>query len=70
MDGTVVNANDAPTYPPNGTSSGKRASPEGSNNEDDLNRFVTDDAPRTNRIPQADKGLIVSDLPAFLSGNG
>lgn len=63
MDGTIVNSTDN-TYPPSGNGvgagSGKRSLPDqGSNNEEELNRFVTDDAPRAARIPAADKGLIV-----------
>jgi hypothetical protein len=67
MDGTTVGPNDTNTsYPPtglNGSSGNGKAGPIDPNsaaNDDELHRFVTDDAPRQNRIDKArSDGLIV-----------
>jgi hypothetical protein len=62
MDGTTVNNTDGTSsYPP--TNNGKGSSPIRSNGEEDLHRYVTDDAPRSQRpLPKAEgNGLIVSE---------
>jgi len=61
MDGTTVNHNDgSPSYPP-ANNNGKSASPTRGNNEEDLHRYVTDDAPRAERqAAKPGNGLIVS----------
>lgn len=65
MDDTIVGQNDT-TYPPSGQiPNGKSAQPS-PNNEDDLHRYVTDDAPRQNRVERQKDALIVSITgPAF-----
>ena len=71
MDGSTVHAGDGPspvTYPPTGTANGKSAlrgdsENSGSNNDEELHRYVTDDAPRAKRqaVKPAPDALIVSD---------
>lgn len=57
MDDTIVGQNDT-TYPPSGQiPNGKSAQPS-PNNEDDLHRYVTDDAPRQNRVERQKDALI------------
>jgi hypothetical protein len=75
MDGTTVNATDGPSptsYPPtanlNGKSAERGASQSSSNNEEELHRYVTDDAPRAQRLAQkpATDALIVSGTRPLL----
>ena len=65
MDGSTVNNNDgSPSYP-SASGNGKGPSPTLSNHEEDLHRYVTDDAPRAQRLqpkPENANALIVSGL--------
>lgn len=74
MDGSTVHANDGASpvsYPPPPNANGKAAIREdsqngsSSNNDEELHRYVTDDAPRAKRVAQkpAPDALIVSVRP-------